>query len=127
MISANKLEGLILAAGYSSRFNFKDRRFNKYLLKLNNSNILGYIIAGMIKTGIEKILQVLSDAHHAQGDQVNRNLIDKIRDSRTVKGSSSIGRVPVSKTGCWGFESLLPCQFISWNDSERNRRGIDED
>src|SRR5882724_2626860 len=27
-----------------------------------------------------------------------------------TKGSSSIGRVPVSKTGGWGFESLLPCQ-----------------
>ncbi len=25
------------------------------------------------------------------------------------EGSSSIGRVPVSKTGGWGFESLLPC------------------
>src|SRR5699024_10629538 len=26
------------------------------------------------------------------------------------KGSGSIGRAPVSKTGCWGFESLLPCK-----------------
>src|SRR5690348_919165 len=26
------------------------------------------------------------------------------------EGSSSIGRVPVSKTGGWGFESLLPCK-----------------
>ena len=26
------------------------------------------------------------------------------------QGSSSIGRVPVSKTGGWGFESLLPCE-----------------
>jgi hypothetical protein len=26
-----------------------------------------------------------------------------------AKGSSSIGRVPVSKTGGWGFKSLLPC------------------
>ena len=60
MISVNKLEGLILAAGYSSRFKFKDRRFNKYFLKLNNSNILGYIIAGMIKTGIKKITIVTS-------------------------------------------------------------------
>ena len=30
--------------------------------------------------------------------------------SRTTQGSSSIGRVPVSKTGGWGFESLLPCE-----------------
>ncbi len=28
---------------------------------------------------------------------------------RHLEGSSSIGRVPVSKTGGWGFESLLPC------------------
>ncbi len=26
------------------------------------------------------------------------------------EGSSSIGRAPVSKTGGWGFESLLPCR-----------------
>jgi hypothetical protein len=26
-------------------------------------------------------------------------------------GSSSIGRASVSKTECWGFESLLPCHF----------------
>jgi hypothetical protein len=25
------------------------------------------------------------------------------------EGSSSTGRAPVSKTGGWGFESLLPC------------------
>lgn len=34
----------------------------------------------------------------------------------TPKGSSSIGRVPVSKTGGWGFESLLPCDC---GDSDR--------
>ena len=27
-----------------------------------------------------------------------------------TEGNSSIGRVPVSKTGGWGFKSLLPCQ-----------------
>jgi preprotein translocase subunit SecE len=27
------------------------------------------------------------------------------------KDSSSIGRAPVSKTGGWGFDSLLSCQF----------------
>ncbi|UCD00920.1 MAG: NTP transferase domain-containing protein [Promethearchaeota archaeon] len=60
MLNHNKLEGLILAAGYSSRFNFMDSRFKKYFLKLNNSNILGYVIAGMIKTGIKKIKIVTS-------------------------------------------------------------------
>ncbi|MFX1385626.1 MAG: NTP transferase domain-containing protein [Promethearchaeota archaeon] len=60
IINNKKLEGLILAAGYSSLFNFMDSRFKKYFLKLNNSNILGYIIAGMIKTGIKKIKIVTS-------------------------------------------------------------------
>lgn len=55
MINKSNIEGLILAAGYSSRFNFEDDNFKKYFLKLNNSNILGYIIAGMIKAGIRKI------------------------------------------------------------------------
>ncbi len=49
------MEGLILAAGCSSRFNSMNNSFKKYLLKLNNSNILSYIIAGMIKAGIRKI------------------------------------------------------------------------
>ena len=30
-----------------------------------------------------------------------------------MKASSSIGRAPVSKTGGWGFDSLLACQ-IRW-------------
>jgi hypothetical protein len=29
---------------------------------------------------------------------------------RDVDGSSSTGRAPVSKTGGWGFKSLLPCE-----------------
>ena len=28
-----------------------------------------------------------------------------------VQASSSNGRAAVSKTACWGFESLLACQF----------------
>ena len=28
-----------------------------------------------------------------------------------LQASSSSGRVPVSKTGCWGFKSLLACHF----------------
>ena len=60
LIDKNKIEGLILAAGNSSRFNFEDDKFKKYFLKLNNSNILGYIIAGMVKAGITKIKIVAS-------------------------------------------------------------------
>ena len=33
-----------------------------------------------------------------------------------LEGSSSIGRVPVSKTGGWGFKSLLPC---AWRHQSR--------
>ena len=29
-----------------------------------------------------------------------------------TEGSSSTGRAPVSKTGGWGFESLLPCSPV---------------
>jgi len=60
LITNDKLEGLILAAGDSSRFNFIDSRSKKYFLELNNSNILGYIIAGMINAGIIKIKIVTS-------------------------------------------------------------------
>ncbi|MFX1499658.1 MAG: NTP transferase domain-containing protein [Promethearchaeota archaeon] len=60
MKTTDRIEGLILAAGYSSRFNFSDSRLKKYFLKLNNSNILGYIISGMIKAGIMKITLVTS-------------------------------------------------------------------
>ena len=38
---------------------------------------------------------------------------------RRLEGSSSIGRVPVSKTGGWGFESLLPCVTTTASWSER--------
>ena len=34
------------------------------------------------------------------------------------EGSGSIGRAPVSKTGGWGFESLLPCE-----DETRREKG----
>ena len=29
------------------------------------------------------------------------------------KANSSIGRAPVSKTGGWGFDSLLACQLVT--------------
>ncbi len=64
MIDRKEFQGLILAAGHSSRFNFVDRRFKKYFLKLNNSNILGYIIAGMIKAGIREIKIVTSKIYN---------------------------------------------------------------
>jgi len=48
-------ESIILAAGYSSRFNFKEKTFKKFLLPLKRSIILNYVIGGMVKAGINKI------------------------------------------------------------------------
>jgi choline kinase len=49
------VEGVILAAGYSSRFNFDDSTFKKFLLPLKKTIILNYVIAGMYSAGIRKI------------------------------------------------------------------------
>ena len=40
------------------------------------------------------------------------------------EGSSSIGRAPVSKTGGWGFESLLPCSdpILTARGADMNRQ-----
>ena len=38
------------------------------------------------------------------------------------KGSSSIGRAPVSKTGGWGFKSLLPCSLAPLEPEESVNR-----
>lgn len=44
---------------------------------------------------------------------------DRLADVRP-EGSSSIGRAPVSKTGGWGFESLLPCARPDPTDDRTN-------
>jgi len=49
------LEGIILAAGFSSRFNFEDGSFQKFLLPLKKSIILNYVIAAIFSAGIRKI------------------------------------------------------------------------
>ena len=38
------------------------------------------------------------------------------------EGSSSTGRAPVSKTGGWGFESLLPCSLTLLDRLEKRSR-----
>lgn len=60
MLSNKRFEGLILAAGNSSRFKSFDGKFKKSFLGLRNSNILGFILAGMIETGITNIKIVTS-------------------------------------------------------------------
>ncbi len=74
------LESIILAAGYSSRFNFDDDSFRKYLLPFERSNILNYIIVAMIKAGIGKINIVVDDkvSQTKISDSCN-NFIEKIR------------------------------------------------
>jgi preprotein translocase subunit SecE len=41
-----------------------------------------------------------------------------------VKASSSIGRAPVSKTGGWGFDSLLACQIRSLKSEVKVRTNV---
>jgi len=73
------IEGLILAAGFSNRFNSMDNAFKKYLLKVNNSNILSYIIGGMIKTGIRKINIIASKiSNKTKYKQILLNSIGKL-------------------------------------------------
>ena len=42
--------------------------------------------------------------------------------ARVLKANSSIGRAPVSKTGGWGFESLLACQLRAVVGSQLSER-----
>ena len=55
------LESIILAAGYCSRFNFDNSTFKKYMLPLERSNILNYIIIAMQKANIHKINIVVDE------------------------------------------------------------------
>ncbi len=79
MMMNRKIEGLILAAGCSSRFNSLDNAFKKYFLKVNNSNILSYIIGGMIKTGISKINIIASKiSNKSKYKQILLNSLGKL-------------------------------------------------
>jgi hypothetical protein len=58
--------------------------------------------------GVQEILQPLPCAYAAQRD----SMIEGSGGMELfVQASSSNGRAAVSKTACWGFESLLACQF----------------
>ena len=56
-----KIESIILAAGFASRFKFKDRSYKKFLLPFERSTILNYIIVGMINAGISKINLIVDE------------------------------------------------------------------
>ena len=55
------LESIILAAGYCTRFDFKENSYKKYMLPLERSNILNYIIVAMFTAGINKVNIVVDD------------------------------------------------------------------
>ncbi|MFX1375551.1 MAG: NTP transferase domain-containing protein [Promethearchaeota archaeon] len=55
------MESVILAAGFSSRFNFEDSTFQKFLLPLKKTIILNYVIAGMYVAGINKINIIIDE------------------------------------------------------------------
>jgi hypothetical protein len=48
------------------------------------------------------------------------------RDCWRAKGGSSIGRVAVSKTVGWGFESLPPCHSEGMENGEGQTGGVAE-
>lgn len=55
------LESIILAAGYCSRFNFSNNTYKKYMLPLERSNILNFIIIAMQQAGINKVNLVVDE------------------------------------------------------------------
>ena len=64
------------------------------------------------QVGVQEILPVVSHAHCASGVEVDTGAARTATGCawRMAQASSSIGRAPVSKTGGWGFDSLLACQ-----------------
>ena len=64
-------------------------------------------------SGDEEVLSPVPASHRAQGDEIALNLVQSsdglLAECRPV---APTGRAPVSKTGCWGFESLLACQHF---------------
>ncbi|TET01929.1 MAG: hypothetical protein E3J90_02975 [Promethearchaeota archaeon] len=95
------MDGLILAAGCSSRFNSMDNAFKKYLLKVNNSNILSYIITGMIKTGISKITIIASKiSNKSKYKQFLLNSIGKLGiDFKNFKLNIIENKIPKRENG----------------------------
>ena len=106
------MEGLILAAGCSSRFNSMDNAFKKYFLKVNNSNILSYIITGMIKTGISKITIIASKiSNKSKYKQFLLNSIGKLGiDFKNLKLNIIENKIPKRENG---YSLLLGLNAIS--------------
>ena len=71
-------------------------------------------------TGIKKILQVLQVAQTAQGNKVGSGELDFFAYKVNIIPFGGVGgnrpvalmaRAPDSKSGCWGFKSLLACHL----------------
>jgi choline kinase len=60
------MESVILAAGYASRFNFKDNSFKKFLLPVRNCIMIFHIIGAMYKSNIHRI-NIIVDEQIADG------------------------------------------------------------
>ena len=59
--------------------------------------------------GIQEILQPLPCSYAAQGNTLGEGVV--YRENDMHRPVARIGRAAVSKTACWGFESLLACHF----------------
>lgn len=114
MLNKKKAEGLILAAGYSTRFKLFGSNFKKYLLKLNNSNILGYIITGMVKAGIRKINIIASNiSNKSKYKQIILNSVLKSKiDLKNVNLNIIENRAPYRENG---YSLFLGLNAISSN------------
>jgi len=101
ILDEKEVEGLILAAGYSTRFKLFGGSFKKYLLKLNNSNILGYIITGMVNAGIRKINIIASKiSNKSKYKQIILNSILKSKiDLKNVNLNIIENRAPYRENG----------------------------
>ena len=59
--------------------------------------------------GAQEVLQSLPRSYSAQGNTLSERR--GFMGTGCLQASSSNGRAAVSKTACWGFESLLACHF----------------
>ncbi|MEJ2295505.1 MAG: NTP transferase domain-containing protein [Candidatus Lokiarchaeota archaeon] len=63
-------EAVILAAGFSARFNFEKSSFKKFLLPLKKTIILNYVITAMYHAGIRKI-NIIVDENVDKSNLIN--------------------------------------------------------
>jgi hypothetical protein len=74
----------------------------------------------MGRTGSENTEMTAGRAKPRNGEGTKRTDAATLREAASARAqaSSSIGGAPVSKTGGWGFESLLACQPVDASRGE---------